>query len=325
MALMFAATLFLSIVGTTSLLSMLTRSHASQAGASLPIVVSLVSMLLLMGLVISVVRRIGSPLGDVVQAADRLAAGDFTARVAVRGAPSIRIVGGAFNSMAAHLEAQNRYRRELMADIAHELRTPLTVVQGRLEGLLDGVYARDDEQLREVVEEMRLLSRLVGDLGTLAHAESGTLTLVREPTDLAVLTDEVVRSLSAESARRRIAVRLEEQPDVPPIDVDPLRIREVLVNLLNNALNHTRDGGTVSLAIDDSPQRVTISVSDSGSGISAEDLPKVFDRFYKGGTSRGSGLGLTISRNLIEAHQGQLTVESSHASGTRFTITLPRI
>ena len=156
-----------------------------------------------------------------------------------------------------------------MADIAHELRTPLSVIQGRLEGLLDGVYPRDDATLSAVIEETRLLSRLVDDLRTLANAESGTLTLQKEPTDLTILAHDVVGSFSAEARERLVSVRVDEPPDLPLISVDPLRIREVLANLLSNALHHTQANGVVSVAITADDARVRVTVADTGAGIAA--------------------------------------------------------
>jgi signal transduction histidine kinase len=233
------------------------------------------------------------------------------------------MVGGAFNSMAARLGLQDRQRRHLMADIAHELRTPLSVIQGRLEGLLDGVYPRDDARLNEVLEETRILARLVEDLRTLANAESGMLALQREPTDAAILIQDVVSSLSPEADRRRVSLRVDVPSDLPLLSIDPLRIREVLANLLSNALPHTPAGGVVSITARVVDQRLVVTVADTGSGIATEDLPRIFDRFYKGVQSRGSGLGLTIARNLVTAHGGEISAESRPGQGTTITFTLP--
>jgi two-component system OmpR family sensor kinase/two-component system sensor histidine kinase BaeS len=315
--------LLLSGLGMVSLISIATRGR--ETAVAFPTAVALGSGILLFGLLIVVVRRVGVPLGDVTEAAHRLAAGDFSTRVPVRGSRPIRMVGDAFNRMAARLEAQESQRRELMADIAHELRTPLTIVQGRLEGLLDGVYPRDDGHLNELLEEMRLLSRLVDDLRTLANAESGAVTLQKEPTDLASLSEDVVASLSAESARRQVEVRVDAPLDRTINSVDPLRLREVLMNLLSNAIRHTPAGGRVSLGISYANGRTMIAITDTGSGIAPEDLPKVFDRFYKDRRSRGSGLGLAISKSLIALHGGDIRAESAPGRGTTITVTLPSV
>jgi signal transduction histidine kinase len=320
-AAVFLAMLLLSGVGIASLISIATGGR--ETAGVVPAAAALGSAVLLFVLLLAVVRRVGIPLGDVTEAAHRLAGGDLSTRVRVGGSRPIRMVGSAFNSMAARLEVQERQRRELMADIAHELRTPLTIVQGRLEGLLDGVYPRDDGHLNEVLEETRLLSRLVDDVRTLANAESGAVTLQKEATDVASLSEDVVASLSAESARRNVEVRVEAPSDPTVISVDPLRLREVLMNLLSNALHHTPSGGVVSLGISYANGRASLSIADTGSGIAPEDLPKIFDRFYKDRASRGSGLGLAISKSLIALHGGDIRADSTAGTGTTITITLP--
>jgi signal transduction histidine kinase len=320
-ALAFAALLFLSVLGVSTLVSMLFGGRGL-AGTSAPIVLVILFGLFLAGLLAVTMRRVGAPLGDVVEAADRLASGDYTARVAEHGPPSLRTVGHAFNSMAARLESQDRQRRQLMADIAHELRTPLSVIQGRIEGLLDGVYPRDDAELGQALAQTRMLARLVDDLRTLAHAESGTLILQREPTDVVALTQEVVDTFSAEAKSRQVSVRLDALPDPPLVSVDPLRLREILMNLLSNALHHTSANGLISIELTATSDRVVVKVADTGTGVAAEDLPKIFDRFYKGSTSRGSGLGLAIARNLVTAHGGEIKADSQQGHGTTITFSL---
>jgi two-component system, OmpR family, sensor histidine kinase BaeS len=267
-------------------------------------------------------RRFGSPVTDIVEASERVAAGDFTARIDTRGPRFVRTVGSAFNTMAQRLEAHDRQRRELMADIAHELRTPLTVIQGRLEGLVDGVYPRDNERLAAVLEETRVLARLVEDLRTLANAETGILTLQREPTDLAPLVQDVVHSLTGDADAAGAEVRVDVPADLPVLEIDPVRIREVIANLLANALRYTPHGGRVTISARHQNRRVAVAVGDTGAGIAPEDLPKIFDRFYKGRTSRGSGLGLTIARNLVVAHGGTIRAESEPGRGTTITFDL---
>jgi signal transduction histidine kinase len=324
MAVAFAAVLFLSGLGAATLLSMLLRGYPIGAATLRlgPIAVIVAGFLVLMA-VFAGVRRIGVPLSGIVEAANRVADGDYSVRIAEHGPPSIRTVGTAFNSMAARLEAQDRQRRHLLADIAHELRTPLSVIEGRLEGLLDGVYARDDQELGKVLEETRLLARLVDDLRTLSHAESGMLALQKEPADLAILLHDAAGSLSAEAAERRVSIRLDVPPALPLVSIDQLRIREVVINLLSNALRHTPEGGVVTVSAEGGTGIVTVAVSDTGSGIAAEDLPKIFDRFYKGATSRGSGLGLTIARNLVAAHGGEISAASRQGHGATITFSIP--
>jgi two-component system OmpR family sensor kinase/two-component system sensor histidine kinase BaeS len=318
-ALFFVLPMFVMIaLGASALFAGLARllGVSSPAGSVGPIVAAALFFLFF----VFGFRRLGSPVTDIVDAAQRVAGGDFTTRIDPRGPRFVRTVGSAFNTMTERLEAHDRQRRELMADIAHELRTPLTVIQGRLEGLLDGVYPRDDERLAGVLEETRVLARLVEDLRTLSNAETGILTLQREPTELGPLIQDVVHSLSGDSGA---GVRVDASAELPVLNIDPVRVREVIENLLSNALRYTPGGGTVTISAHRRDDRVTVAVSDTGAGISAEDLPKIFDRFYKGRASRGSGLGLTIARNLVVAHGGTIRAESTPGRGTTITFDLP--
>jgi len=268
-------------------------------------------------------RRFGFPLGDIVSAADRVAAGDYSARAAEHGPRSLRVVARAFNSMTSKLQAQDEQRRHLMADIAHELRTPLAVLQGRLEGMVDGVYPRDEAHVAAVLEETRMLARLVDDLRTLAHAESGMLTLQKESSDLAILIGDAVSAFASDAATRHVALRVTTAADLPLVDVDPLRIREVLMNLISNALQHTPAGGVVSIDAKTLGKAMMVTVADTGAGIAADEVPKIFERFHKGRGSRGSGLGLTIARNLVVAHGGEIRAESGLGEGTTMTFSIP--
>ncbi|HEY3569548.1 MAG TPA: HAMP domain-containing sensor histidine kinase [Thermoanaerobaculia bacterium] len=223
---------------------------------------------------------------------------------------AIRRVGGAFAE-------QDRLRRQLMADVAHELRTPLAILQGRIEGLLDGVYPRDESHLGELLEETRHLSRLVEDLGTLAHAEAGALELRKETVDLGDLIRDVVASLPR-------PVVVVAPTDLPAVEADPVRIRQVLLNLLSNALRHTPEAGKISIEVQPRPRQILLRVRDNGSGVAPEDLPRVFERFQKGTGSGGSGLGLAIARKLVLAHGGDIGIESAPGKGTEVTVSLPR-
>ncbi len=325
-ALMFAVLLALSGVGAATLVSVVlgrARLLPDRAWTTGLLLVALVVLVGVLTAFVAAMRRVGMPLGDVVAAADRVAAGDYEVRVAERGPPSLRAVSRAFNGMTGRLQEQDRQRRDLMADIAHELRTPLAVVQGRLEGLLDGVYPRDDRRLEEVLEETRLLARLVEDLGTLAHSERGTLGLRKEPTDLAVLLGDAARALAEEASSRGVTVRVEDSTDLPRVEVDPLRLREVVANLVSNAIRHSNGGASVVLSTEPQPGHIVVRVRDTGPGIAPEELPRIFDRFHKGPRSQGSGLGLAIARNLVAAHGGEISVESVLGRGTTVSFTLP--
>lgn len=268
---------------------------------------------------------LAAPVGDLMQAVGHVADGDYSARARIRGPRDVQALARAFNAMAERLQNSDEQRRNLLADVTHELRTPLTVIQGNLEGLIDGVYPRDDAHLVPILEETRVLSRLIDDLRTLALAESGQLKLAKESTDLGVLISETVIFFQPRAEAAQIALKTDAAPDVIA-EVDPARIREVLENVIANAIRYTPAGGTVqvrSCAEDDSVKKAVITVADSGSGISREDMPHIFDRFYRSPDSRGTGLGLAIAKNLVAAHGGEISAESEVGKGTTIRISLP--
>ncbi len=268
-------------------------------------------------------RRVTAPLDELIDAADRVAEGDYGARVPERGPREVRTLARAFNSMSARLQAHDEQRRRLMADVAHELRTPLAVIQGNLEGLLDQIYPRDDAHLTSLLDETRVLARLVEDLRTLALSESGALKLQKEPTDPGILVNEVIGAFRAQADAAGITLRVEAPAPLPLLEVDPTRIREVLTNLVANALRYTARGGTVRVTCEPAGQSVTIAVADDGAGIAPDDLPHVFDRFYKSADSRGTGLGLAIAKSLVEAHGGSIEALSQSGKGTTMRVRLP--
>jgi signal transduction histidine kinase len=312
-ALVWLAATSLGIVAPSSRGAALTLSGAGLFGAVAAVFV-----------LVRMIERVGTPLGDVMEAADRVASGDYEVRVAEHGPPAIRALARAFNTMTARLQYHDRQRRDLMADVAHELRTPLTVIQGKLEGLLDGVYQRDDTQLVDVLEQAHVLSRLIEDLRTLALSESGALKLQKEITDLGALARDTARTFAPDADTRRVAVVVDASPDLPALLLDPVRIREVLTNLLSNALGHTPPGGRVDVRVHaESDRGVQVEVRDTGTGMSTEDLARAFDRFHKGPQSHGSGLGLTIARSLVAAHGGDIRASTGPGRGTVVTFTLP--
>jgi len=273
---------------------------------------------------VSLVGGVASRIGAVMEAADRVAAGDYDIHVRETGPASVRALARSFNTMTERLKSHDRVRRDLMADVAHELRTPLTVIQGKLEGLIDGVYPRDAGQLQQLLEETHVLSRLVEDLRMLALSESGALKLQREPTDVAALARDIASAFAGDASARGVALTVDAPSEIAPIDVDPVRIREVIANLVSNALRYTPTGGSVTVRASAGRDAVTIDVRDTGSGMTKEDLARAFDRFYKGQSSRGSGLGLTIARNLVTAHGGSIQATSEPGRGSTITFTLPR-
>jgi two-component system, OmpR family, sensor histidine kinase BaeS len=268
-------------------------------------------------------RRFASPFADVMEAADRVAAGDYGTRVRERGSREVRRLGRAFNEMTERLGTNEARRRQLLADVAHELRTPLSVIRANLEAILDGLYPMDEAQLRRVLEETTVMARLLDDLQTLSTAEAGALTLYREQVEARQVIDATVGSFAAQA--REKGVRIEGRADtLLEIDVDRLRIGEVLSNLLSNALRHTPSGGEVLVTAVAAGDSVEFSIADSGTGIAQDHLPHVFDRFSRAPDSPGAGLGLAIAKSLVEAHGGDISAESG-PRGTTIVFTLPAV
>lgn len=290
-----------------------------------PVVFTVLVALVLLGAAVATrgFRRMASPVGDLMVALGRVAGGDYSARVRERGPREAWALTRAFNTMAERLQRQDAQRRGLLMDISHELRTPLAVLQGNLEGMLDGVYPRDDTHLTSVLEETQVLARVIEDLRTLTLAEGLELRLARTPTDLPDVARDVLASFQPEADAAGVTLRLAVEPG-PPADVDPERIRQVLNNLLSNALRYTPRGGTIQVRCSAGDAgRAVLSVEDSGTGIPPEDLPFIFDRFYKSKDSRGTGLGLAIARGLVRAHGGEISAYSTPGQGTTIRFTLP--
>ena len=279
-------------------------------------------------------RSIATPLADVMSAADAVAEGDLTVRVAEDGRSNqFAQLARSFNRMTEELQRSDQMRRNLTADVAHELRTPLHIIQGNLEGVLDGVYEPSDEHIEATLEETRLLARLVDDLHILSQAEAGQLSLDMEAVDVTELLADVETSFSGQAAVKHIDldVRFAGKAADLMISGDVDRLDQVLSNLVANALRHTPEGGQVSLQAGRDDGDVRIIVADTGEGIAAEDLPYIFERFWRGDASRthvdgaGAGLGLAIAKQLIDAHQGTIEVASTPNAGTLFTISIPAI
>jgi signal transduction histidine kinase len=230
--------------------------------------------------------------------------------------------------MAADLEYAEQLRRNMVADVAHELRTPLSNIQGYLEAIRDGVIEPDGATIRSLNEETSLLARLVNELQELSLAEAGELKLVYQTEDITSLVKQAVPPWQRQMAAKEISLSLDLPDSLPPVTMDWQRVNEVLHNLLENAVAHTLKGGSINVSAGARGKWVEVSVTDTGEGIPAEDLPHIFERFYRVDKSRaratgGSGLGLTIARRLVEAHGGTITVESKLGRGSRFSFTIP--
>ncbi|MGA2512095.1 MAG: ATP-binding protein [Candidatus Limnocylindrales bacterium] len=270
-------------------------------------------------------RRFALPFGDLIEATGKIEAGDYGARVEVprRGMGELRWLTEAFNSMAERLETDERQRRSLLTDVSHELRTPLAVLRGQLEAMIDGVHPVDDAHLTAAVDQIAMLTKLVEDVRTLALAEASTLPLHKEPTDLSILIHESVASFNGLAATAGLQLEVRMADDMPLVDLDPLRIQQVVGNLVANALRYAPRGSVVSIVGQAHARSVSISVADSGPGVAPEVLPHLFERFARAEDSHGSGLGLAIARRLVEAHGGSIRAESTAGGGTTIAFDLP--
>ncbi len=323
--------LLLTLSGLTGLLWMIANLlgiNRSPAGGILNTPAGIAGLFILAFCLVFIglrfLRRTAVPMGDLLEASGRIADGDYSVRVAEIGPREVRALSRAYNLMATRLQADQQNRRDLLADVTHELRTPITVIQGNLEGMLDGIYPADPAHLESILEETRVLSRVIEDLRTLSLAESGSLKLQIQPTDLDELVRETVTLFTAQAETGGVTLRVDPGEENPVVEVDPTRIREVLSNLISNAMRYTPRGGEVCIAVDrPDPNFIRVAVDDTGSGIAPADLPHVFDRFYKTSDSRGSGLGLAIARSLVSAHGGEITAESEPGKGTRISFRLP--
>ncbi len=292
---------------------------------------ALAATLLALALSLLLTRQILRPLSQLQQGASRLAAGDLAHRVDDSARDEFGDVSRSFNAMAASLEKNERDRRQLLADIAHDLRTPLTVIEGTADGMIDGVLPADERQFGIIRDEARQLARLINDLRELSVADAGQLRLQMQPLDLAELVERVTANYAAEAETRGINLTARRSGALPLLNLDGDRIYRAVANLLSNALRHTAEGGSVTVTVGaaaGSAGMAQISVSDNGEGIDAEDLPYVFDRFYRADKSRsrrsgGSGLGLAIVRQLVEAHGGTVSAVSTRGEGSTFSIQLP--
>jgi signal transduction histidine kinase len=325
MGLMFLSVLLVGGVACGTTLWLLGGVTFANAGTSpIPLVLLALGIVVAAGLIPGM-RAMALPLRDMIDAAGRVEAGDLEVHVAERGPRELRALARSFNAMVSRLRADEGQRDRLLADVTHELRTPVAVIQGNLEAMIDGVYPADEAHLSPVLEETHVLSRLIDDLRTLSLVESGALELHREPTDVSILAGEVVAAFRGKAEATGVRLVDEVDEDLPLIDIDPLRIREVLTNLTSNALRHTPNGGSVCLkaSVDSDGQTMLLSVTDTGRGISPVELPHVFDRFTKSPDSPGTGLGLAIAKNLVAAHGGQIEAESVVGKGTTVSFSLP--
>ena len=276
-----------------------------------------------------VARRISGPLKVLSTTAGRVAKGDFSARVELPTSARVdetTVLAQNFNLMAESLERLEAERKFTSAAIAHELRTPLTVLRGKLEGIKYGVTQPSEPEIDGMIGQIEVLTRLVNDMKTLSLAEAGKLSLERQQLELSVLVQTVCTSFQAKAAASHIQLIVQTQSPIT-VSGDSSRLQQVLGNLLENALRHTPSGGEVQVNLSQTAGNIELRVSDSGSGIPAEDLPHIFERFYRaeksrGRSSGGSGLGLAIVRTLVELHGGSIAARNNARGGAEFAVRL---
>jgi signal transduction histidine kinase len=285
-----------------------------------------VAIALLLTFILS--RRIFAPVKALANATREFGKGDFSHRVDFKDRGEMGELSRSFNAMADDLERNERLRRNMVADVAHELRTPLSNLRGYLEAISDGLVKPDETSIRSLSEEVSSLSRLVDDLQELSLADAGELRLIFQPEDISRLIRETVTALQAKAAARSLKMSTRLPDTLPKVNIDGHRIKQVLYNLLDNAVAHTGPEGRITVTAWQEEDRVYISVADTGEGIPAEDLPLIFERFYRVDKSRtrstgGTGLGLTIVKRLVEAHGGRIDVRSKPGQGATFTFSVP--
>ena len=268
-------------------------------------------------------RSLAREARQATEAARRVEKGDYSARLNEGGWGGLAVLARAFNSMSARLQATETRRRSFLAEVTHELRTPLAIIRGEAEAITDGVHPADAEHMSRILTASRTVERLVDDLGTLSLSDAGGLILRREPVDLEVLVNQSISEGKPAADAASVAVDARVAEGLPPVLLDPARIRGVIGNLLANALRHTPSGGRITVTAARDRNGVAITVEDTGSGIPADMVPYVFDRFVKDPASPGSGLGLAIARDVVTAHLGTIEATSTPGTGTKIRIWLP--
>ncbi|MBI5946411.1 MAG: HAMP domain-containing protein [Chloroflexi bacterium] len=274
-------------------------------------------------------RRFVNPLADVIYAARAVADGKLNTRIPAGGPQDLHSLAESFNEMASSLERNDRERRDMLADIAHELRTPLSVIRGRLEGIVDGIYPADGEQVSLALNQTYLLERLVDDLRLLTLAETRQLHFEKKTVDLARLISHSIEMFSAEAREKNISLSLEKASGDFALELDAQRTEQVIGNLIGNALRHPPEGSRVWLTLESYAETVRVSVNDNGTGVPDEDLPFLFDRFWRKEKSRarssgGTGLGLAIAKQLVEAQGGTISAQNLPEGGLQVVVELKR-
>ena len=275
------------------------------------------------------IRRFINPLADMIFAAREVADGKLDTRIPKKGPQDLQSLSESFNEMASSLERSDRERRDMLADIAHELRTPLSVIRGRLEGIVDGIYSENGSQVSMALEQTYLLQRLVDDLRLLTLAETRQLPFDKREIDVVNVIHRVIEMFSAEVQEKNISLSFPEKDGTLFAFIDPQRFEQVMSNLLGNSLRYVPEGGRVWVTATETPAGLRVTVNDNGPGIPDEDLPFIFDRFWRKEKSRsrvsgGTGLGLAIAKQLIEAQDGQIEARNLPEGGLQIEIRIGR-
>ena len=276
-------------------------------------------------------RQALAPVHSLTRAAGALGRGDLSRRVPVSSRDEVGLLSHTFNDMATQLEDAEALRRTMTADVAHELRTPLSNLQGYLEAISDGLVKPDPDTINSLHSQVLHLTQLVEDLQLIAMVEAGSISMEKDDTDLGDLADLTVDSFKPRAAEHGISLAMYREENLPSLSLDETRIRQVLANLVENAIAYTPDGGSIDVSVATEGSDIVMAVTDTGRGIPAEDIGHVFDHLYRVDVSRnrttgGAGLGLTLVKQLVEAHGGTVSAESPahpNGSGTRFTVRLP--
>ena len=290
-------------------------------------IISLILILFMIIVATLLMRRFVNPLADVIYAARAVADGKLGTRLPTEGPQDLRSLSESFNAMASSLERNDRERRDMLADVAHELRTPLSVIRGRLEGIVDGIYSENGPQVSMALDQTYVLERLVEDLRLLTLAESRQLTFDKHTVDLGQLVERTLEVFSAEAKEKNISLSFTERSGDLTASVDPQRFEQVLGNLIGNAIRYVPEGGRVWVTAQRSANGLSLTINDDGSGLPPEDLPFIFDRFWRKDKSRarlsgGTGLGLAIARQLVEAQGGRISARNLPEGGLQMLIEL---
>ena len=280
---------------------------------------------LLLGILLA--RTLTRPLRELTAATRAVAQGDLDQQVPVRSKDELGELADSFNQMSADLARATALRRQMTADVAHDLRSPLTTVSGYVEALRDGVLKPTPERFEMMYVETQHLKRLVEDLRTLSLADAGELPMDRQSVPPQILLNRLTAAYLHRAKEKDVAIKAQTEPGMPDVHMDQDRMAQVLGNLVDNALRYTPPGGAITLRARTQDSVTLITVQDTGVGIPQQDLPHVFDRFYRGDSARStddgeSGLGLAIAKSIVEAHGGTISVDSVPGEGTTFTIAL---